>query len=144
MAERTKALIFLHEISMLLQVMNATRLKRESRDTVVDLNGQRVLRPCESLSDFSHSRVVLLLEREMCDFKLSHLLLVSRVCVYVRAEGRRQGGGCGVGLPCGLRDDRHLTSVMGSALFHQPLTFRNEVPSAISWRGPTAKSTFSL
>lgn len=56
------------KISMLLQVMNTTWLKRESRDTGVEVNGQRVLQPCESFSDFSHSWVVLLLERETCDF----------------------------------------------------------------------------
>lgn len=68
MAEHTKASIFLLQISMLLQVMNTSWLYSESRDTVIDLNGQRVPRPCESFSDFSHSWVVLLLEREMCDF----------------------------------------------------------------------------
>lgn len=68
MAEHTKTLIFFLKISMLLQVMSTTRLKKERRDTVVDPNGRRVLRPCESFLDFSHSWEVPLLQRETCDF----------------------------------------------------------------------------
>lgn len=73
--------------------MNTTWLKRESRDTVADLNGQRVLWPCESFSDFCILGWFCCW-REKCvisSFHTSSWFPVSVFMCALREEGKAEG-----------------------------------------------------